>query len=213
MQNCVIVSGGIINDYSFYKSFFSSDDYVICADGGIKHIAQIGIVPDLWLGDFDSCRFSDIIKKHPEFKGAETITLCPQKDETDTHYACIEAIKRGYKSITIIGGFGGRIDHMLSNIHLLEFLEKNNVSGQIIDEKNTVRICSDKIVVNKKRKYLSLIPLDDSVCILRTCGLKYPLNDYLLNREISMGVSNEITDSTAEIYVKSGKILVVESDD
>ena len=102
---------------------------------------------------------------------------------------------------------------MMSNIHLLEFLEKNNVTGQIVDEKNTIRICTDKITIAKKRKYVSIIPLDSSVLILQTRGLKYPLKNYVLNREISMGVSNEITDSQAEILIESGKILVIESDD
>ena len=213
MQNCIVVSGGIINDYSFYSSVISHGDYIICADGGIKHILEIGFVPDLWLGDFDSCKFSDTISKYPDLKSVETVTLCPQKDVTDTHYACIEAINRGFKNITLIGSCGGRIDHMLSNIHILEFLEMNNVTGQVIDEKNTVRLCTDKIVLTKKRKYVSIIPLDASVLISCTKGLKYPLKDFVLNREISMGVSNEIIDSKAEIFVESGKILVIESDD
>ena len=213
MSRCIIISSGVINDYSFYQSEICPDDYIICADGGIRHLISIGFSPDLWIGDFDSCRLRDIINDHPELKSVETVVLNTDKDVTDTHYACIEAIKRGYKKIIIWGAFGGRIDHMISNIHLIEFVADNGAEAILQDEKNTVSLCRDDIKIIKNRKYISLIPIDRSVIIDNTFGLKYPLNNYQLCREISLGVSNEIIDDYALISVKSGSVLIVESDD
>lgn len=213
MPSCLIISNGLINDYSFYKDKISAYDYIICADGGINHAIKSNAVPNLWLGDFDSCKFNDLLTQNPWLKSVETITLNPQKDVTDTHYACIEAIKRGYNQITVWGGCGGRIDHMLSNIHILEFLLKNGVSAKLEDEKNTIHICDNTLSLCKARKYLSLIPMDTSVKISALTGVKYPLKNYTLTREISMGVSNEITSDKAELFVKSGLVLVIESDD
>ena len=213
MSRAIIVSNGTINDYSYYKNKIKKDDYIICADGGIRHLIAIGVYPDLWLGDFDSCRFSEIISQHEALKNVETIPLSTVKDETDTHYACIKAIQLGYKEILIWGGCGGRIDHMISNIHLLEFLKNKNVTGVIEDEKNTLHISSDKVTVEKKRKYLSILPISDYAVIKKTSGLLYPLENYTLTREISMGVSNEILLGEATVEIESGLVLIAESDD
>lgn len=213
MPRAIIVSNGKINDYLYYKNKIREDDYIICADGGIKHLLQMGVCPDLWLGDFDSCRFSELKSEHSELKSIETISLNTAKDETDTHYACITAIDRGYKDILIWGALGGRIDHTLSNIHLLEFLKNKNVRGIIEDEKNTLMLVSDKAEIKKTRKYLSIIPISEIAVIEKTQGLLYPLESFSLKREISMGVSNEIVSDKAVIKIKSGLVLIVESDD
>lgn len=213
MSRAIIVSNGSINDYSYYISKIKPDDYIICADGGIRHLLKMGIIPHLWLGDFDSCRFSELNSNYPELSKVETITLNKAKDETDTHYACLIAINKGYKDIVIWGAFGGRIDHMLSNIHLLEFLKNNNISAKIEDEKNTLQLCNGFVEFKKSRKYLSIIPLTDSVVISKTKGLLYPLNNFILKREISMGVSNEIVCDSASIEIKSGLVLIAECDD
>jgi len=213
MPRAIIVSNGKINDYSYYKDKIKEDDYIICADGGIKHLLQMGVYPDLWLGDFDSCRFSELKNEHKELNNIETISLNTAKDETDTHYACITAIDRGYKDILIWGACGGRIDHMLSNIHLLEFLKNKNVKGVLEDEKNTLVLVSDEVNIIKKRKYLSILPMSETAVIEKTQGLLYPLENFSLRREVSMGVSNEIVSDKASIKLKSGLVLIAESDD
>lgn len=213
MPRAIVVSNGKIEDYSYYKNKIKKDDYIICADGGIRHLLAIGVYPDLWLGDFDSCRFSELINAHRELKNVQTIHLNTAKDETDTHYACTQAIERGYSEITIWGGCGGRIDHMISNIHLLEFLKNQNVKGIIEDEKNSLQLCSKKLTVKKSRKYLSILPLTDCAVISKTEGLLYPLENFTLAREISMGVSNEIVAQKATIELESGLVLIAESDD
>ena len=213
MSRCIIVSNGIITDYSYYKAKLLKNDYIICADGGIKHVIAMNTVPDLWLGDFDSCKFDDYIKSNPKLSDVERITLNPIKDETDTHYACIEAVKRGYNNIVIWGACGGRLDHMLSNINILEFLNRKNVTACIQDEKNTIRICNSTIDIKKEIKYLSILPLDSKALISKTQGLKYPLCNSFLYRDTSLGVSNEITGHYGSVSVESGIVLIIESDD
>lgn len=213
MPKALIVSNGKISDYSYYTSKVNSDDFIICADGGIKHLLKLNLTPDLWIGDFDSCKFDDIISENPHLKSVPTVKLRPDKDVTDTHYACTEAINRGYSQILIWGACGGRYDHMISNIHLLEYLNEKGIFSVIEDEKNTICVCCDSITVTKKRKYLSILPLTDTVVIAESSGLLYPLNDFSMSRSVSVGVSNEITGEKATIAVKTGLALIVESDD
>ncbi len=213
MSRAIIVSGGSISDYSYYKNKIKEDDFIICADGGIKHLLKMGIYPHLWLGDFDSCKFSEIVSQNPKLKEVETISLNTKKNETDTHYACIKAIERGFKEIVIWAALGGRIDHAISNIHLLEFLNNNGAKGTIEDEKNTLHLCTGDITITKNRKYLSVLPISKSAIIKSTKGLLYPMENFSLSRDISMGVSNEIINKEASIVLSSGLVLVAESDD
>ena len=213
MPRAVVISNGFAHDYKACKELIKDDDFIICADGGVKHLLNMDKLPDLWIGDFDSCRHADMLVRYPELKSVDTLVLKKDKDETDTHFCCIKALEMGYKNIAIMFAGGGRIDHMLSNIHLLEYIGKRGATATICDEKNTISLCTDSITITKQRKYLSIIPLDSEVLVHSTKGLMYPLKDFALPREISMGVSNEITDEEAEITLKSGLALIVESDD
>lgn len=86
---------------------------VIAADSGIRHAGALGVVPELWVGDFDSSepawldRFDDI----------ERIAFEAEKDQTDGELAVAEALSRGATSLLLAGAFGGpRADH--SFLHL-----------------------------------------------------------------------------------------------
>lgn len=212
-MRAVVIANGDIKDYEYYKQRIKKDDFVICADGAIRHCIELNLTPDLWIGDFDSCNYRYYIDKYPRLSELDTRFLNPQKDETDTHAACNIALEKGCQSIVIWGALGSRFDHSVSNIHLLEYLLKKGISAYIENEKNTLTVFDRVLKVNKARKYLSLIPLDKSVFVEKTEGLKYPLKDFYLSREISRGVSNEILYETAAVTVKDGIMLAIESDD
>ena len=67
-MKAIIISNGVFDNYSFFKSKVTDNDYIICADGAIKHCIGMGIVPDLWIGDFDSCNYEKYCNDHPDFK-------------------------------------------------------------------------------------------------------------------------------------------------
>ncbi|MBE7047063.1 MAG: thiamine diphosphokinase [Ruminococcaceae bacterium] len=212
-DRAVIVSGGEIRDYSFYKDYIKENDYIICADGGSIHINNLNIDVDLFLGDFDSCDF-DLTKKGKHFISSEILRFKKEKDSTDTHIAVCEAIERGYKRISIIAALGGRMDHMMANIYLLKLMEDKGVDGEIIDEKNIVKYFSKSFAVSKKEGYyISFLPLSGSVTGLTLSGLKYSLCDYTLKSGDSICISNEFSDKEARIDFDSGEILMFLSKD
>ncbi len=80
----------------------------IAADSGMRHAAMLSVVPELWVGDFDSAgsglqdRYSDVERR--EFPVA--------KDLTDGEIALEAALEMGATDIVIAGAFGGdRADH------------------------------------------------------------------------------------------------------
>ena len=80
---------------------------VIAADSGMMHAAALGVVPELWVGDFDSAG-SELTMQYRE---VPRDTFPAEKDATDGAIAVEEAIRRGARDILLLGGLGGQTDH------------------------------------------------------------------------------------------------------
>ena len=54
MNKCVIIANGLIEDVKRFEGILRDADAIICADGGLKYLDQIKIVPTVIMGDLDS---------------------------------------------------------------------------------------------------------------------------------------------------------------
>lgn len=214
MGRAVIISGGEIADYSLTAEWIDENDCIICADSGIVHCDKMNLKADIWVGDFDSCKFSEYANCGAA-QGSEIIKLIPEKNDTDTEFACMYAYEKGFDELLLIGGGGTRADHSLSNVFLLEKMLDLSVKMVIADEHNRIHIVrNSSIRIQKNRfKYISIIPISRVLNGVSNIGFKYPLHDEALYRCESRGVSNELLDEYGEITVKDGTALVTESVD
>lgn len=181
-------------------------DLVIAADSGWLTAQKCGVRPDLIVGDFDSSPIPDA------GEAAEILRVPAEKDDTDTTLACNIAIDRGAREILIVGGTGGRLDHTLSNIFLLENIHRRGIRLAITDGVNRARLIENESVTLPASRftYFSLFSLGNS-CITLT-GCKYPLCSAPLARTDLYAVSNEITAAAAQITVSGDAVLLIESD-
>ena len=179
-------------------------DLYIAADAGRLTAEKCGIQPDIIAGDFDSSSL-------PADTRAEIIRVPAEKDDTDTMLACEIAIARGAECIRIIGGTGGRIDHELSNLFLLENLHVRGVHAMLCDGTNRIRLIRNEslLLPRSEFRYFSLLALEDARVTLSGC--KYPLTDALLKRSLPYAVSNEITADAARITAQGGLLFLIES--
>lgn len=179
-------------------------DLIIAADSGQITAAKCGVVPHIIAGDFDSSPL-------PKDTAAQIIRVPSEKDDTDTMLACDIAVQHGARKITILGGTGGRIDHSLSNLFLLEKWKQDGVDVILCDGDNRARVLSNETLSlpSEGFRYFSLIALEQSV--VTASGCKYPLSEAPLSRAHPYAVSNEITGETAKITVTGGPILLIES--
>ena len=190
-------------------------DVILAADSGMDFLYRTQILPDIIVGDFDSVE----PKVLDFFREKEQIDICvlnPVKDDTDTEFAIREAIRRGATDITIIGGTGTRLDHVLGNISLLGIGLEEGVRMELLDAHNRIWMIDHSVTLKKKEQYgnyLSLIPYNGKVTGVTLKGLKYPLHDYTMGGFNSLGISNEIVDDEASIELTSGQLLVIESRD
>ena len=89
-------------------------DYVIAADRGYDSLMAYGVNPDLVVGDFDSL---GEVPNHPN-----VIQLPAEKDDTDMVFALRQGLDLGYRRFVMLGGVGGRLEHTLGNLQLLDWL-------------------------------------------------------------------------------------------
>ncbi len=200
MGKCIIVAAG---ERCPVDIEISADDYVIAADAGLKYLEEDGIRCDMAVGDFDTLKY---VPDHPN-----VIALKPEKDETDTWEAVHQGIKKGYSEFHIFCALGGRTDHSIANIQLLEYLARNGMKG-ILYGKNERLTCirSGEIVLPAKNGgYISVFSLSENSEGVTIEGLKYELKDGELTNAFPLGVSNEFTGQPARISVRNGSLLVI----
>ena len=195
-MRAVIIGNGEIRDYTYIKSLIKPDDFVICADGGLRHAKMLGISPDLAVGDFDSYGKSENI---------ESIVYPSHKNLTDGEIAVDYALENGYSDILMLAMTGTRLDHTFTNI--FQLAKKGNIT--LIDDDNEVYFIKDKLMLNgKKGKTISIIPVFSDLVGVTATGVYYPLdNDTLLFGE-GRGNSNIITDDICTVSVKDGMGII-----
>lgn len=199
-MTCVIFGGADIFDHSEIK--VPRGAYVIAADRGYLHCTEMGIAPDLLVGDMDS-----IGSAVPG--DVKTIKAPCVKDDTDLILAVREGIKHGCRDFLIYGADGGRMGHTYANIQTLSFISDND-SSALLHGKDfcmTVQKKGSRRYENDGYAYVSLFSLSENAS-LNVKGLKYG-GSFTLRRNYPMGVSNEFISDSCEITVSEGELLVI----
>lgn len=200
-RSCWIFGGAPVS--GGYKIIPPSDAYLIAADSGFSLLKQMGLMPDLVLGDFDS-----LTEDKPA--GCEIITAAAEKDDTDTMLAVKTALSRGYFDITIAGSVGGRLDHTFANIQSLAYIVDNGGSGRLVGESDTAEIFGVGEYRFRKNEsmYFSVFSYSEEA-VVTTKGTKYDLDSYRLTSSFPLGVSNEILSSECILKIEKGRVLII----
>ena len=210
-MHAFIITGGPIHPDNI-PEHPQKDDHttVIAADSGLNNARTLGISIAAVVGDYDSLGHAPDVDA-----GVEVVTVPTEKDVTDTQLAVEYALRRGATEITIVGGLGGRLDHTLSNLAILEDLADKHIRATILDGQNRVRLLRNDstILPRSGYTYVSLLALDPLVKGVEIEGVKYPLQGVKLTRSFGYAVSNEITGNCCFVSVRKGTLLIVESRD
>ena len=205
-----IYTGGVIHP-ELIAERPAEDDLCIAADGGYRNALSMGGRVDVLIGDLDS-----LGGRPPEgVEKMELIRLPVEKDVTDTQAAVSLALERGADELLLIGSLGGRLDHALSTLSVLEDLWDRGIPAIITDGQNRARfLCSDTVNIPRSEfTYLSVVAADREVEGVTVTGCKYPLWDATLSRRVQFAVSNEITAEAASVTVEEGGVYIIESRD
>ena len=213
MKICLTVTGGTVSKEVFEAVLLEYKfDEIIACDKGIEACDSMGVMPDVVIGDFDSAD-NGIVDKYRD--KARFINLKVHKNLTDTHVAVNYVIEHAFDEVIILGATGTRADHMLANIGLLKLFTENNIRAYIIDANNKITMTDKSCIINKsgKYKYVSLIPYTEQVKNLTLNGFYYECENINLTIGDSLGISNELTESTGRIEFSQGLLIIIESHD
>jgi len=205
---CLIIAGGELHQPEFYQKRLTGVEYVIAADGGARHAKDLGLIPNLVLGDFDTLTPQEL--KDWEEQGVITGRFPDEKDFTETHLAVLRAVELGYTDLVIIAALGGRLDHALANIMLLALPQTKEHNLLILDEHQEIRLIRDQLIIEgEPGQTISLLPLSDKVSGIMTQGLQFqvPQNTFLMG--IPNGISNVMTARQATIKIEAGLLLAI----
>lgn len=182
---------------------------VIAADSGVDHAHALGLVVDVAVGDFDSVTDEGLARAVAE--GAMVERHPVAKDATDLELALDAALALGPARVHLLGGHGGRLDHLFANALLLA---SERYAAVVV----TAQMGQARVSVVRSRAELTG-PVGDLVSLLAvhgvatgitTDGLLYPLVADDLRPGSTRGVSNELSRPAATVTVTAGVLLALQ---
>ncbi|HSV94031.1 MAG TPA: thiamine diphosphokinase, partial [Desulfobacterales bacterium] len=180
----VLFVGGAGPDPVAVADDLAEAGFVAAADAGLVRALELGVEPDLVLGDFDSLVDTTLLDRFP----AERVLRFPtDKDETDAEIGLRLMAGRGCDDITIAGGGGGRLDHLLA---LALLFERDYPPRRWVTDNEDVRLVEGEACFDGWRgSTVSVFPLGNGAADLSSEGLRWPLEGVAFARGWS-GVSN-----------------------
>ena len=179
----------------------AADDYILAADGGLRHVESLGLVPDGILGDFDSLGYI------PE--GSQVFPV--EKDDTDSMLAARKGLSLGYREFLFYGALDGeRLDHTVANYQTLQFLADRGADAFLLGKNYVVTVVKDGTLTFPARAegILSLFCLGADAEGVTIEGAQYPLADAALTADFPLGVSNHFTGKAVRVAVRRGCLLI-----
>jgi thiamine pyrophosphokinase len=185
----------------------------VAADSGLEAAEAAGLRPDWIIGDMDSLDDAARLDKYPS---GSVIRHAADKDYTDTELALSLLREKGRDEAWLLGGGGGRVDHLFAIRSLFErerpparwitaaediyCLDAGGGTGAANGRELALSLESDAPV--------SVFPLGDGPWKADSRGLKWPLGAVVWNRGF-FGLSNVALSGAWAITVEWGRFMVI----
>ena len=180
-----IFINGDFGELSFVKDLITQDDIIIGCDGGTDRVYELGLTPNLVVGDFDSA------------------TNIPSE---------VMAVDADSQQLIIVNvnPIGLELDHVIGTLFLLSKNKYLNRNIKIITKNQIIYYKSTSFTIKGGvGDKISLMPINDQAKVLKTTGLKYDLAVNKMQMQINAGVSNQLIDKIACVDMLSGGLLIV----
>ncbi len=210
MTKIALFAGGQISGYQKSDCY----DLYVGIDGGSLYLLENVLPFDMAIGDFDSvteAEFSNI-----KLKAKHLYQAPAEKDDTDTELALKHVFEQYPEAdLTIFGVFGGRIDHLLSNLFIPSNPDLQRYMAQIRlkDEQNLVEYRPaghHSIAPVEGMDYVSFMTDDEAPITILDAKYELTRSNYFKKKMYS---SNEFIGKNIHVTVGSGYILIVHSKD
>lgn len=210
IKRATIFANGPVKDAQAAYRAIQEDDLLIAADGGTRHCLNLGLTPDIIIGDFDSLNQNEFAIL--QTSGTQVIRHPAKKDYTDLELAVRHAFSLGLTEILVIGALGARWDQTIANILIPVNEDLSRIRMRMIDGAQEVTLMRDEdqlTLHGQAGDILSLVPLGGDAMGVTTQGLEYALQDETLYFGSTRGISNVLLNQTATVQLRAGNLLCI----
>lgn len=204
----------------------AEDSCIVALDGASNKLANLGIKPDIILGDFDSLdektmRLWGINQAISEpYMGKCGVSIVPAKNQNFTDFqkaiffAMRQANKYGFLNATSIHAVcitGGRADHEQTNILALKQYHSPHCPIYLHNECQSIQFVSNQTVhiQGRHNDYCGLFGMPDAKMSVKNSGLAYG-NETLYSLSFAQfSSSNRLTGDNGAIVEIQGEALII----
>jgi thiamine pyrophosphokinase len=181
---------------------------VIAADGGAVEALRLGLRIDRLVGDMDSAP-SELVTEL-EATGVAVERHPTDKDSSDLELSLEVAVREGAEEILVLGGDGGRLDHLMGAALLLASGRWMGVRLDAIFGDALVHVIRDERRMDGTvGELVSLFAAGGTASGVTTEGLRWPLANDALVPGSTLGLSNEFAEPRARVRVREGVLLAI----
>lgn len=208
MTTVVVFTGGDEPLPTWAAGELPDDAYLIAADAGLDHAHRLGVDPHLLVGDLDSVTAEALdataatVRRHPV-----------DKDATDLELALAAAAEMDPDRIVVLGGQGGRFDHLVATVDLLASERWAATDLEWVSDRARVRFVRAGVTIHGAvGSTLTLLARGGPAEGVTTSGLRWDLNTDTLLPGHTRGVSNVFTSPVATLRLHAGLLVAIQPD-
>ena len=208
VEKILLVLGGEPPDEDLLHWRFEDCDLTVAVDSGWLACRSAGLLPDILIGDMDSCGETDLQNGIPT-----SVRVIIDSDQNITDFQkALNLINSDYSplEIVILGGFGKRTDHLLNNLSIVSGIQDDITvvldSGDEWIRRVTPSTSAE--VRGMEGATISLIPQRINT-VVHSSGLKWELENEVLSWSYQFSQSNEFVSDFSKISVLSGALLII----
>ena len=222
IEYVVFLNGVYPKDIEKLKNIVK-DKRIICADGGTNTCFEMGLIPEVIIGDLDSIR-EEVLEF---YKNVRVIKTIREKDYTDFELALMyienekllnvttrfkdkNSIKKESRvtPVLVVGATGNRVDMTLSNILKLQSNKNMIFLTESFEYMRYIKLNKSVEVIEKlSGKTFSIIPITD-LKKLDLKGFVYNLDKVDIDKSIGLA-SNIVKEDKAYIYCEKGEMYLI----
>lgn len=179
---------------------------VIAADAGILHAATLGVMPELWVGDFNSVP-KGMEDAYPDLPRE---VFPAEKDNTDGELAIDTALKHGATELILAGAFGGpRADHAFLHLAIAMRLAESGTPVLLTGGAQEGRpLLPGKSSFDYEDGVLFSVIGFSALSGLTLTGVKWPLRAVEVAFGSSLTISNEVKGGL-HAELKNGRAMLI----
>ena len=179
-------------------------DWILAADGGLRHLQALALEPTGILGDFDSLGYTP--------QGPQVDRFPVEKDDTDSMLAVKAGLRAGFRRVLLYGALDGpRLDHTVANFQLLHYLTDQDAHGYLVGSAYLATVLAPGLLrfSQEARGILSVFCSGADAAGVTLRGLQYPLENAVLTPGFPLGVSNHFLGCPAQVSLTHGRLLLL----